>query len=92
MSDSESVFDKQPDGIGSSLVTGIGFNTLKKSLLIFIIFIVVHSDMFIDRVMSKYSRDLTSGRQCTDKGTMVQGLIVAIGFILINFLVESDYI
>jgi hypothetical protein len=92
MPDCENVFDsKAPDDV-SVLVTGIGYNTLKKAFFILILFIIVHSDVFIDKVLSASSKDLVSGRQCTDKGMLVQGMIVSIGFILLHILIEADCI
>ena len=90
--DSENlVINDIPDDM-TSIITGLGINTLKTSIFIFILFILISSDVFIDRILSSTDNTYTEGRHCTAKGTVAQGLLLSIGFILIHTLVSCSYI
>lgn len=67
-------------------------STLKTSVFVFILFILLSSDVFIDRILSTSDNSYAEGRNCTTKGTIVQGLILSIGFILIHTLILNDYV
>lgn len=91
--DSEDVIDntRTTDDI-TSIITGIGSHTLKTALFLFILFILISSDVFIDRILSSSNNTYAEGRQCTSKGTVVQGVLLSIGFIIIHMLVTNNYI
>ena len=89
--DSEDIINNVPDDI-TSVISSLGLNTFKTAILLFILFILVSSDVFIDRVLSSSDNAYVEGRSCTVKGTIVQGLIISLGFILIHALVNSGYI
>ena len=91
-SDSENIplVKNVPDDI-FSLFEGIGFKKIKISFFIFIIFILISSDVFVDRILSG-NDGYVEGRYVTDKGTMIQGLVMAICYIVISCLVDLDCI
>lgn len=89
--DISSNIDQSPDDI-TSIISGVGMKTIKTSIFIFILFILISSDVFVDRVLSTPDNMYAEGRHCNAKGTMVQGVLLSIGFILINTMVCYDYI
>ena len=91
--DSEDLFDdsREPDDV-TSIISGFGMGTFKTAVFLFIFFILISSDVFIDRVLSSPDNSYTEGRQCTAKGTVVQGVLLSLGFILIHALVTYNYI
>lgn len=90
--DSENVFNNTiPDDV-TSIISVIDPRTIKTSVFLFILFILVSSDVFIDRVLSSADNAYAEGRTCTQKGTLAQGLVIAIGFIIIHTLITKDYI
>ena len=91
--DSEDLFDDTyaPDDV-TSIVSGLGMNTLKTSVFLFILFILISSDVFIDRVLSSPDNKYAEGRHCTARGTIVQGVLLSLGYILIHTLIACNYI
>lgn len=63
-------------------------NTLKTAVFLLVLYIFISSEVFIDRVLPNY----TDGRTCTTGGTIVQGVILTISYILISVLVNEDYL
>jgi hypothetical protein len=63
-------------------------NTLKTAVFLLVLYIFINSDVFIDRVLPNY----TDGRTCTAGGTVTQGVILTISYILISILVNEDYL
>lgn len=66
-------------------------NHIKLSIFLFLLFILVSSDVFVDKVLSTFN-GLTSGDQPTGSGVVVQGVIMSLSYILINILMEKDLI
>lgn len=64
----------------------------KLGCFMFIVFILIMSDVFIERVMSKSKMDLVSGRTPTKKGICVQGILIVIAIILLDFLICKEKI
>lgn len=87
--DSESIcIDQCPDDITS--VFGIlGLNNFKVSVFLFLIFIVLNCDVFVDKVMPK---GYTDGRHPTTKGIVLQGVLIVLGYMIINVLVSGGII
>lgn len=90
--DSENIFTSNsgPDDI-TSIAGCIGFDNFKISILLFILFILISSDVFIDRVLSG-TGNYTEGRQVTSKGVLAQGTVLALGYIIVSCLVTYNFI
>jgi hypothetical protein len=67
-------------------------HSCKLSALMFIMFILIMSDVFIERVMSKTKLDLVTGRTPTKKGMCAQGVILALSLIVLDFLINKEKI
>jgi hypothetical protein len=91
--DFEDLVDTEsPDDITSVIAnSGIG-RSIKIAAFIFLLFVFVCSDVFIDRLLSTKDNTFAEGRHPTSNGTAVQGVIVALGYIVINLLVTGGLI
>lgn len=85
----EDITHKEPDDI-TSIFTCMGFPAFKTSMFIFIIFIILHSDVFVDRVLATSDNSYVEGREVTTKGILVQGILMSISFILVHILMECQ--
>ena len=65
---------------------------IKLAAFIFIMFIFLNSDVFIERVLSNKDETYVEGRQVNTKGTIIQALLLSISFILIDQLIIGGYI
>ena len=63
----------------------------KISLFIFLIFILLSSQIFIEKLES-WNKSLVYERNVTENGIVIQGVLLSIGYIVINELVSNDYI
>ena len=90
--DSEDItIASRPDEM-SSIVSCIGSNTFKIAFLLFILFIIISSDVFVDGVLAVSGKKYTDGRYPTTQGVMAQGVILALCYILIHTLATCGYI
>lgn len=76
------------DNIGD-IVVDVGSSTLKIAFYLFILYILVSSDVFIDRILGK---NLSVGHMPTTGGVAMQGMFLSMGYIALYMLVESGYI
>lgn len=67
-------------------------HSCKLSMLMFIMFILIMSDVFIERVMSKTNLDLVTGRVPTKKGICAQGVVLVFALIVLDFLISKEKI
>lgn len=67
-------------------------HSCKLGLWLFVMFALVMSDVFIERVMSKTKLGLVNGRLPTTKGLCAQGLILVIALIIFDFLISHEKI
>lgn len=64
---------------------------LKIASLLFIIFIILNSDIFVEGVLSKFISGTydASGDKITEKGIVISGMLLAFAYIFIDFLFEK---
>ena len=67
-------------------------HSCKLSILMFVMFILIMSDVFIERVMAKTKLDLVTGRTPTKKGICAQGVTLVLALIAIDFLITKEKI
>jgi len=64
---------------------------LKSAFFIFILFIIVTSDIFVKKILGKLSGTTEQDMFCvTGKGAFIQGLILSLGFIGVHMLIENE--
>lgn len=67
-------------------------HSCKLGLMTFVIFVLIMSDVFVERVMGKAKLGLIDGRTPTKKGICAQGLIIVIALIILDFLISHEKI
>lgn len=88
---SESDYDPKKSDfveIGQGIVTCIN---VKVAFFLFLLCMIIFSDVFIDNVLLKIPESVESGCTTT-KGTIIQIGIVSIGYIFIDFLVQKKWL
>jgi hypothetical protein len=88
MPDSEEVVKGGDDDV-ASLVGAIGFNHGKIAVFVFLLFMFITSDVFVDRVLGQ---KMAVGRVPTTQGAAVQGLLMALGYIMLHVLVSYGFV
>lgn len=71
-----------------NLLTNINY---KVAFLLFIMGMIVFSDVFIDGILSGFS-DTVDAECTTTKGTMLQLMFMTIAYILIDLLVQYEWL
>ena len=59
------------------------------SIIIFFLFLFVSSNMFIHQILSKFE-DTTKDGQLTVKAVVIQGIVLSLLFICIQFALNTD--
>ena len=73
---------------GSKIITSINY---KVSFLLFIISVIIFSDVFIENIINNFS-DTVDGECTTTKGTMIQLLFMVLAYIIIDLIVKFEII
>lgn len=90
-SDPITVCKKGPDDFMKMTVEIFSEIQYKLFFLIFIVFIILNSDVFINRILSKFSSTL-DGHRITSWGTVLQGTFLVLGAIAIDALVKNNIV
>lgn len=73
----------------TEIISDILENTRYKFyFLLFVIFFVITSDMFINRILSSFDKAV-SGKNITNWGTFIQGIILIIACAIIDILTQQ---
>lgn len=93
MSDSDDILTKSdgPDDLGSMVVHLFGLVPWKLTIFIFICFIVLNTSVFIDHVLTSWP-GAVDGRHPSERGLLIQGLILTIGVVLMSICVNGELI
>lgn len=83
--DSDSDTEKETSGFVTLLMSP----NYKMAIFIFILFMFLMSNMFIEMVLAKISNKLVEGNNPTSHGILVLGIIMTIGYLLFDLLVKS---
>jgi hypothetical protein len=67
-------------------------HSAKLGFFVLLLFILLMSDVFIERVMAKVGVGLVDGRIPTTRGIAIQGLLLVIGLIIFDFLITKETI
>lgn len=65
---------------------------IKSILFLFAMFILVTSDIFVDRVLQQWHGTLAEGGVVSAAGACVQGIILVIGYIAVGALIDNDFV
>lgn len=70
----------------------LNVGNVKLLFALFVIFMVVSSDMFIDNIISSFGENAIKGRDPTPWGTTLQGIFLVIFYIVAIYLTENGII
>jgi hypothetical protein len=79
--------ERHPSSSGRDII-----HSVKLGLISFVFYILIMSDVFVERVMSKTTFGLVEGRSPTKKGICAQGVLLIIGVIIIDLLIMKEKI
>lgn len=84
------VKNTRPDGLISIALEGISSIPYKQLIALFLIFIFISNDVFIDRVLAKANNSfVVYPGQTSTAGTIVQGIIVVLLFAVATILINK---
>jgi hypothetical protein len=63
----------------------------KLYIFLFVLFIFIQSNIFKEGILLKMNGAI-EGEHVTQYGTIIQGIILTISFIIISVLIDNDYI
>jgi hypothetical protein len=87
------VKNKRPDGLISMAMEGLSNIHYKQLAILFLLFLFLSNDVFIDRVMAKANNSFVSyPGQLSTIGTVVQGIILVLLFLVASILIEKKVI
>ena len=72
-----------------SLFSVISVKNVKVSAFLFILYILISSTAFIENVLGGKSQRFARGREATSAGMVLSGMILAIAYIALDFMVSS---
>jgi hypothetical protein len=72
-------------------VSALNMKNIKISAFLFVLFVLINSDVFIDKILSTNS-SYVEGRYATSSGVVIQGIVLTVCYIIIFVLVEHDFI
>ena len=83
----EGITDKSPDSMTSLLFTALKTIHWKVAFFLFLIIILLWSDIFVEGILGKMN-GMLDGQVITRKGIITQALLVVLAYILFSFLVS----
>jgi hypothetical protein len=79
-----------PDDATGILSSALGNVNWRTAILLFVVFMLISSDVFVERLNS--ISGAVDGRFPTGKGTVIQGLTLALAYIVLDVLVRAEVI
>jgi uncharacterized protein YqhQ len=67
-------------------------SSLKQYIALLFIFIIVMSNIFIDNILTMFGPSAVLSRKVTTYGIILQGLFLVFLFIVVQYLIEKEYI
>jgi len=86
----DDTLDQKSDDFSSIFMDCMTTINFKLLLFLFLVFVLVTSDVFVDKILSKCN-GATENRNPTMKGTFIQGFVVVILYILLDLIIKLGY-
>jgi hypothetical protein len=83
--------EKPADSLNTMMADAAASVSYKYYVLMIIVFIFLMSDIFRDRIM-EHIPSAVIGRQVTNYGTILQGILLVFAMIGMDFLIKNDAI
>jgi len=80
------------DSLGSMTGEFLMFSNLKMAFLLFIVYILLSSDIYMNNVLGKMNGTTSFGVNMTEKGVIVTSIILVILFIVLENLSKKNII
>lgn len=77
--------DEKKGDLNQLLLKGIGNMNFKIAFLLFFVYIILNSEIFIDNILSKIHCAIENN-QTTNRGVMISGLFLSISYILLDMI------
>jgi hypothetical protein len=68
------------------------YSELKKTFFLFLLFLMINSQVFITVILSKISGTTESNLLTTNKGVIIQGIFLSLAYICVSILVDQKWI
>lgn len=81
-------FDADDDSDDQSPPSSPFMNKIRSAIFLFIVFLLLSSDVFIDQALSRFNGAVDAGIP-TSIGVVIQGIFLVVGYILIDTLTAS---
>ena len=88
--DSELLVEK-PDSFNTILISIFSKANIKKYFVVFLIYIILHNDVFINKILSNVGGSVMNDT-ITSKGTVILGVLMVLAYILLDIVVSNDII
>ena len=82
----------KPDSFTSIIADFFVGVNYKLILMLFLIYVFIMSDMFIDKVLSKMEGTVRNNHDLTSKGTMVNGILMILLYMTADMLIRNQII
>lgn len=82
---------KKGDDFISMAMDGLSAINIKMLVLLFLVYVFINSDVFIDNVLSRVKNTTKSGI-LTSKGVIMCGIVLILAHVLIDVLIKSGTI
>jgi hypothetical protein len=76
--------------LSDSLVGGLFGLNIKVAVFIFVLFMALMSDVFIDNVLGGFDDAASPTGQIQTKGAVIQGIALVIGYLLVDMLARNE--
>ena len=83
--------DTDSDDMFNMVLDGMTYLNIKFLIILFIVYIFLHSDIFIEFGLSRFSNAVTNGTP-SSKGYIILGIILVLVMVLANILINYDVI
>lgn len=83
---------KTPPDDMASLFGAVGHRNFKMAFFMFMAFVFLNSDVFVEKILANKENTYAEGRLVNANGTIIQGVVIAIVYIALSILVAGDYI
>ena len=84
--------DKPKGPIITAMVNGLCTIHYKSLLFLFILFILITSDVFLAMVLKKMGGAVDADGHATPYGSCLQGALLVLGYMILNYLIEHNFI
>lgn len=77
--------------LGSLVYEIVRSANVKIAVLLFVILVFVNTTVFIDRILNKWPGTTDSG-QLTERGVIIQSMLICLVYIILDMLISHKYI